>query len=150
MATTPAFATTPKRGTSQWLSTNTANTKSDGTATAVGTDIVLAFTAGASGSWIDRIRIIPVGTTAATATTATVARVYISTIASGATTNANTQLWQEKACPLQTVDQTTTATVPVEFDAGFRLEANATILFSMHHAAAANTSWDITVLASDY
>ena len=149
MATTPAFATTPKRGVASWLSTTTANTKSDGTGT-IGTDILLAFTAGSSGSWIDRIRINPVGSTAATATTATVARVYTSTVTSGATTNANTNLWQEKACPAQTTDQTTTATVPVDFDAGFRLEANATILFSMHHAAAANTSWDITVIASDY
>lgn len=148
MAAAPAFAATPKRGDNTWKSSTTANTKNDGTGT-IGTDILLAFTAGASGSYIERIRIHPVGSTAATATTATVGRVYISTQSSGATTNDDTYLWQEKACPAQTTDQTTTATVPIEFDAGFRMKASETILFSMHHAAAANTAWQIQVIASD-
>lgn len=149
MATTPQFATTPKIGNVAWKSTTTANTTNNGTGT-VGTNILLAFTAGASGSWIDRIRIHPVGSTAATATTATVGRVYLSSVTSGSTTVDDTFLWQEKACPSQTTDQTTTATVPIDFDAGFRLAPNETILFSMHHAAAANTAWQVQVIGSDY
>lgn len=149
MATTPAFASTPKRGGCTWTNSTTANTKNDGTGT-IGTDILLAYTAGSSGAYIDRIRLHPVGSTAATATTATVGRIYISTQASGATTNANTRLWQEVACPAQTTDQTTTATNPLDIPVGIRIASSDTILFSMHHAAAANTAWEVTVIASDY
>lgn len=149
MATTPGFANTPKRGKCTWLPATTANVKNDGVGT-IGTDMLLAFTAGTLGSFIDRIRMHPVGGTAATATTATVGRFYFSTVTSGATTAANTQLWQEVACPSQTVDQTTTATVPIEIPVSIRLAPNETILFSMHHAAAANTAWQVHVLAMDY
>jgi hypothetical protein len=148
MASIPQFAVTPKRNGCTWKSTTTANTKNDGTGT-IGTDILLAFTAGSSGSFIERIRLHPVGSTAATATTATVGRIYFSTQASGATTNDNTRLWQEVACPAQTTDQTTTATVPIDIPVGIRIAASDTILFSMHHAAAANTSWEVTVIAAD-
>jgi hypothetical protein len=149
MSSTMNFAVTPKTGFATWSNSTTANTKNDGTGT-IGTDILLAFTAGSNGAYIDRVRLHPCGSTAATATTATVGRIYISTQASGATTNANTHLYQEVACPAQTTDQTTAATVPIDIPCGFRIEASGTILFSMHHAAAANTVWEVTVFAMDY
>jgi hypothetical protein len=149
MANTALFGATPKVSGATWVAATTANVKNDGTGT-VGTDILLAFTAGTSGSYIDRIRLHPVGTTAATATTATVGRIYLSTITSGATTNANTRLWQEVALPAQTTDQTTTATVPTDIPMGIRIAASMTILFSMHHAAAANTMWECTVIGTDF
>ena len=148
MASQPQFAATPKRNGCTWKNSTTANTKNDGTGT-IGTDILLAFTAGSSGSFVERIRLHPTGSTAATATTATVGRIYFSTQASGATTHDNTRLWQEVACPAQTTDQTTTATVPIDIPVGIRLAASDTVLFSMHHAAAANTAWEVTVIASD-
>lgn len=149
MATTPAFAATPKRSGALWVQATTANTRNDGVGT-VGTDILLAYTAGSSGAYIDRVRLHPVGLVAATATTATVARVYLSTVTSGATTATNTKLWQEVACPAQTTSQTTTATFALEIPMGIRIAASDTVLFSMHHAAAANTGWQVTVIASDY
>lgn len=150
MASTPTFASTPKVGGCLWTSTTTANTKNDGTATAVGTDILLAYTAGASGAYIDRVRLQAVASAAASTTTATVARIYLSTVTSGATTNTNTRLWNEIALPAQSADQTTTALFPYDIPMGIRIAASSTILFSMHHAAAANTSWQVTVIASDY
>ena len=149
MATTPLFGTTPQMGGTTWKSSTTANTKNDGTGT-IGTDILLAYTAGANGAYIDRLRLHPVGSTAATATTATVGRVYLSTKTSGATTQDDTRLWQEVACPSQTTDQTTTQTIPIDIPMGIRMNAADTILFSMHHAAAANTAWEVIVLATDY
>ena len=149
MANLALFTAVPKATFAIWLNGSTANTKNDGAGT-IGTDIMLAFTAGASGAFIDRVRLHPVGTTAATATTATVGRIYLSTQASGATTNVNTHLWQEVACPTQTVDQTTTATNFIEVPMNVRIEANMTILFSMHHVAAANTMWECIVIASNY
>ena len=151
MATNPIFGATPKSDVSAtWTNSSTALTKNDGSATAIGTDILKIYTAGSSGAYIDRIRLHPVATTAATSTTATVARIYLSTATSGATTNTNTHLWQEVACPSQTAAQTTTATTPIDIPMGIRIAANTTILFSMHHAAAANTMWEATVIATDY
>lgn len=146
---TPIFPQTPKRNGCTWTNSTTANTKNDGTGT-IGTDILLAYTAGANGAYIDRIRLHPTGSTASTATTATVGRIYFSTQASGSTTNANTRLWQEVACPAQTTDQTTTATVPIDISVGVSIAASDTVLFSMHHAAAANTAWEVTVIAKDF
>ena len=149
MASTPLFGGTPQVGGATWKNSTTANTKNDGTGT-IGTDILLVYTAGANGAYIDRLRLHPVGSTAATATTATVGRIYLSTKTSGATTQDDTRLWQEVACPSQTTDQTTTQTIPIDVPMGIRLTAGDTILFSMHHAAAVNTAWEVTVLATDY
>lgn len=146
---TPIFGQTPNRSGALWVAGSTANTRNDGVGT-VGTDIMLAYTAGANGSYIDRIRLHPVGLVAATATTATVGRVYLSTVSSGATTATNTKLWQEVACPTQTTAQTVTATTPIDIPVGIRIKASDTILFSMHHAAAANTGWQVQVIATDY
>ena len=57
MATAPAFAATPRRSS---IAISTANTARDGTGT-----IPTVFTAGASGSRIERIRIMGVGTVTA-------------------------------------------------------------------------------------
>jgi hypothetical protein len=65
MAAVPLLGLTPKSTYSLWLNGSTANTKSDGTGT-IGTDMMLAHTAGANGAWIDRIRFMPVGVTATT------------------------------------------------------------------------------------
>ena len=146
---TPIFGQTPNRSGALWVAGSTANTRNDGVGT-VGTDIMLAYTAGANGAFIDRIRLYPVGLVAATATTATVGRIYFSTVSSGATTATNTKLWQEVNLPTQTTAQTTTATVPVDIPVGVRIKASDTVLFSMHHAAAANTGWQCQVIATDY
>ena len=151
MASVPLLGAIPKTSYCTWLPATTANTKSDGSGT-IGTDILLACTAGSNGAWIDRIRLMPVGTTAltSTATTATVARIFVSTQTSGATTNLNTHSWQEMSCPAQTVNQATVSISPVDVPAGFRLEAGETILFSMYHVAATNTAWECTVFSTDY
>lgn len=145
----PIYTGTPKRGKNVWLPATTANVKNDGTGT-IATDMLLIQTAGANGAYINKVRLNPQAGTAATATTATVARIYISTQASGATTNANTNLFAEVACPAQTADQTTTGTNFIDIPVGIALAANETLLFSMHHAAAANTSWGIQSFGGDY
>lgn len=149
MASTPAFAGTPKIGKAVWTSSSTANTKSDGTGT-IGTDILLAFTAGSSGSFLEKLRAMIAATVAATASTATVLRIYISTATSGAVTSANTKLYQEIYLPAQTADQSGAQVYPVDIPLNFRLGANETILVSMHHAAAANTVWEFLTFGMDY
>lgn len=145
----PIFTGTPKRGRVVWLPATTANVKSDGAGT-IGTDILLLATAGANGSFLTKVRLHPSGGTAATATTATVGRVYISSASSGATTSANTSLLGEVACPAQTTDQTTTATTPIDIPIGQAIAGGESVLFSMHHAAAANTAWHVQLFYGDY
>lgn len=148
--TAPLMAGKPRVGRNTWLPATTANTKSDGTGT-IGTDMLLLFTADATyGSMLYKALIQPAASVAATATTATVIRFYLSTVTSGATTNLNTTNIGEIALPAQTANQTTTATVSITMPFGFALEAGQTVLFSMHHAAAASTSYEVTMLAGDY
>lgn len=147
--TSPIYTLTPNIGTATWSSSTTANTKNDGSGT-VGTDILLAFTAGANGSFIQKIRATLGGSVASTASTATVLRAYLSTVNSGSTTNANTFRLDEVACPQQTSDQPTVGTFAVEIPLGIAVPTNRYILVSMHHAAAANTVWQIEVIGGDY
>lgn len=146
----PLLVGVPKMGRAVWLPATTANTKSDGTGT-IGTDMLLLYTAESTyGSFIQKVRLHPQAGTAATATTATVARIYISSVTSGATTNANTSLFAEVALISQTADQTTTATTPTEIPMGIALKAGESVLVSFHHAAAANTSWAVIAIGGDY
>ena len=125
------------------------NASSQGGGT-VGTDIFLAFTSDATnGSFVERVRLIPTATTPTT-TTATVARVFGSTIASGATTSANTYLVAEITLPAIAADNASTAVIPFDISLGFALPASGTILVTNHAAPAANTAWRAVVIGGDY
>lgn len=127
-----------------------ANTSSQGGGT-VGTDIFLGFTADATnGSYIRQVRFIATGTTANTATTATVGRVFISSVTSGSTTSANTFLIAEITLPSVTADSSTAAAAYVDVVLGFPIPAGYTILLTNHAAPAANTAWRAVVIAGDY
>lgn len=125
------------------------NTSSQGGGT-VATDIFLAFTADATnGSFVERVRLIPTATTPAS-TTATVARVFVSSIASGATTSANTYLVGEVTLPAIAADNASAAVIPFDVQLGFALPASGTILVTTHAAPAANTAWRAVVIGGDY
>lgn len=145
--TSPIFVLTPKAPA---VSITAANTKNDGAGT-IATDMFLLYTAGSNGAWVGRVRFAVSGSTAATGSTATVARVYISTQTSGATTNANTFRVDEVALPTITTDQTTTQTPVFEVQVNSFLAAGQTLLVSTHHAPAANTAVQAVALGSgDY
>ena len=127
-----------------------ANTSSQGGGT-IGTDIFLAFTGDATnGSFIQRVRFIPTAT-APTTTTATVGRVFLSTVASGAVTSANTWLWQEVGLPALAADNTVAGTAFFDIPLGFALPSGVqTILVTNHAAPAVNSAWRAVVIAGDY
>lgn len=137
-----------------------ANTRSDGAGT-IGTDIFKAFTADATnGSYVSRIRLACVGIVAATATSSTVLRVFISSVSSGTTNGAGTPapplaspncwLFTEIAQAAQTTDSSSAATYQVEIPLNFALPAGWTILVSTHVVAAANTHYQATVFGGNY
>lgn len=128
----------------------TANTKSDGAGT-IATDIIKCFTADATnGSYVEFVRIMPVSSVAATATAATVVRIFWSSLTSGTTSSANTSCIAEVAIPAVTADQTTTAINPYDVPLGFRLPASYTILATTHIVNTTNTSWKVSVFGGDY
>ena len=129
---------------------NAANTASDGTGNISTPTMYVAFTAGANGSYVEFARVMVVASVAATAGAATVIRLYVSSITTGATSSANTFLIYELALPSITADQTTTATNYYDIPLGFRLPASWTILASTHIVANASTDNRVTVMGGDY
>ena len=126
-----------------------ANTSSQGGGT-VGTDIFLAFQADATnGSYVRRIDWVPTAT-APTSTTATVGRVYISSVSSGATTSANTRLVAEVQLATVAADNATSPTFPVSIPLELVLAPGETVLVTNHAAPAVNTAWRAKVFGGDY
>lgn len=138
---TPVFPQAPLLSS---VAPTAANTSSQGGGT-IGTDIFLAATAGANGAFIERVRLVPTATTPTT-TTATVARIFWSTQASGATTNANTHLLAEIALPAIAADSASVQVPALDVPINMNIPANATILVTNHAAPAANTQWKVTVV----
>jgi hypothetical protein len=148
--TSPIYTLSPALGSGQLTPSVTANTKSDGAGT-IGTDIIKVFTADATnGSYVSSLRFCPYATVAATATTSTTLRVFISTQTSGATTAADTWLFAEVSAAAQTADHSTNATFAIEIPINRILPPSYTILVTQHVVAAANTGWHATVFAGNY
>ncbi len=148
--TSAIFGLTPNIGAVQFGSA--ALTKSDGSSgiVGIGTDIFKAFTAGAFGSYVEKIRISPEATSAATATTPTVHRIYISSVTSGVTANTNTWLIQEISAAAQTADHSTAAIFFFEIPLNIKLPASWTVLVSTHVINANNTNWNAVVFGMDF
>ncbi len=116
----------------------TANTAQDGTGT-----LYKAFTAGANGSYIQKIRFRPVGSPAAT-----VCRVFIST---STTTNAtNTWLYDEITLPAVTVSQTAASSV-FELPLNFALDPNYLLYVTFGTSTGSSgTGYSVVTIAGDY
>lgn len=142
--TSPIYGLTPLAPS---VRLTAASAKSDGSGT-IGTDIFLVLTAGANGTRIGRIRLMPTSSAAATATTATVARVFFSTQSSGATTNSNTFLVAEVQLASQSAANSTTPVVPVDVVLETPIPSGVSVLVSTHAAPAANTAWVATAMGS--
>ncbi len=127
-----------------------ANTSSEGGGT-VGTNIFLAFTADANnGSLVESLRWMPTASTPTTKETPQVGRVFISSVASGSTTSANTFLWAEVVLNPAPADNATGANTPIDVPLGFPLPAGWTILVTCHAAQAASSQWIAIVTGGDY
>ena len=142
----PLFVRNGKNGS---VLVTAANTSSQGGGT-IGTDIFLAFTADATnGSLVRQIDFIPTAT-APTATTATVGRVFLSSVSSGATTSANTRLIAEVTLAATNADNTSSAVYPVTIPLNIPLAPGETILVTNHAAPAASTAWRANVFGGDF
>lgn len=145
--TTPNYT---KNGVISTVRVTAANTSSDGGGT-VGTDIYLVATGDAtSGTFVEFVRWAPRASAAGTAMTATVGRMFISSVNSGSTNNATTHLFAEVTLPAITADSTSAAVNTIDVPFNIRLPANYTILATIHATAAANTAWGVMAVGGDY
>lgn len=144
--TAPIWTGTPQRSS---VVVTAANTRSDGNGT-IATDIFLAATLGSNGSFVDAIEWMPTATSAGTSTTATVARVFISTQTSGGTTSSNTWLFREVNLPSVTAASSSAMNPTIVIPIGRALKAGETILVTNHAAPASNTAWVANVFFGNY
>lgn len=145
--TDPIYTLTPNIGRCK---ADVANVRSDGGGT-IGTDVFLAFTAGANGSWVSKVQVRPTASVAATATTGTVIRVYLSTVGSGATTpGTNVWLLAEYPLPTTTADSTSTPANPTDIPLNMAMPTATYLLVSTHHIIQTNTSNHVLVVGGDY
>lgn len=116
----------------------TANTAQDGSGT-----LYKAFTAGANGSYIQKIRFRPVGSPAAT-----VCRVFIST--STTTSATNTWLYDEITLPAVTVSQTAASSV-FELPLNFAIDPNYLLYVTFGTSTGSSgTGYSVVTIAGDY
>ncbi len=151
--TTPIYTLTPNVGHAV-ITTTYAQVKSDGTTAGSGNDrMVLAFTAGANGSYVDTVRFNCVANTAATSSVATTLRVYMSTVAApeaGATTQANTHCFAEISVPIVVSSHSTNATNFYEIPVNKAIPTGTYIHVAQHVAQTTNQVWKATVFGGDY
>ncbi len=148
--TTPIFSLTPNVSSVK-ITTTAALVRSDGSAAnAIGTDQFLAFTTGANGSFIQRVRFIPVSSAAAVNSVATTLRVFLSSVNTGTPTATNTSLLAEISVPLISVANSTNAVTYYEIPLNIQVPADRYILVSQHVAQTTNQSWQATVFGGDY
>jgi hypothetical protein len=143
--TSPIFTSVPDFSA---VRITAANTSSAGGGT-VGTDIFLAYSPGANGSYLQKIRFSLVESTIGTASAACVLRVFLSTQSSGSTTASNTWLIQEVVAATQTPSNTLSAS-PIDIPLNFAIPSNYFVLVSASVAPTANTNWNANVFAGDY
>lgn len=148
--TSPIYSLTPNVGSVK-ITTTAALVRSDGSAAnAIGTDHFLAFTSGANGSFIQRVRFNVVSTAAATSSVATTLRVFLSTVNTGTPTAANTTLLAEISVPLISAANSTNATAYYEIPLNIAVPTGRYILVAQHVAQTTNQSWQATVFGGDY
>ncbi len=142
----PLFTQTPNVNAAP---VTAANTQSGGVGT-IATDIFLAWTAGSSGGFIEKVRWVLTGTVANGTSTATVGRIFLSTKTSGATTAADTHMVDERTLPSLTADSSTGAAFFLDVAINEAVPAGMTVLVTNHAAPAANTAWKAVVFGGNY
>ena len=145
--TSPIFGLTPNVS-SVTITTTAANVSSAGGGT-LGSTIFKVFTSGANGSFIQKIRFMSVATTP-TNSVATVLRIFISTISTGATTAADTFLIGELSVPLIASSNATNASNFYDYPLNFALSSGEYIHVTQHVAQTTNQNWIATAIGSDY
>lgn len=146
----PQFLTIANHGGSNPGAAVTAAWAESAAGFVVGTSGFLIFTAGANDSYVDFVRWLPEATVANTTTTATVGRIYLSSVGSGTTTTANTRLIAEVTLPAVSAANSSTPNNPIDVPIGARIKTGYFLYATNHAAPAANTNWVALPWGGDY
>lgn len=140
--TSPIFTLTPKNG---FAKVTVADNTMDGTSA----NVKLVFTAGANGSFLQRLICQPISSSGSTTTNAAALRIYMNN-GSAVGTAANNQLIKEWSLAAIAVNQTATVmSTGYELPFNFQLTAGYAIYVGVT-SFAANTQWNITSIHGDY
>jgi hypothetical protein len=120
------------------------------TAGVIGTDSFLLFTPGANGSYVRYVRFMATATAANTSTSATVGRVFVSTVNTGTTTVTNTDLIGEINLPSVSAASSSVAQSPLDLSIEMVIPNGSYLLVTNHVSPAANTSWFAVVVGGNY
>lgn len=145
--TSPIYGLTPKIGTAN-ITTTATSTRNDGVGT-VGTNLFLTFTAGANGSFIQKIRFFSVASTPTTGV-ATVLRAFLATVGTGTLTASDAALLGELSVPAVPSANATNASSYYDLPINFAIPSGTFIMVSQHTAQTTNQNWTSMVIASDY
>lgn len=154
MAANPIFQATPNVSSVDIPNAN-AVVRNDGVSAATSNDnMYKAFTAGASGSFVEKIKVSLVATGAAKNATANVVRFFLSTVnsAPSATTAANTHLLGDIAITASTggVASATVVTPQYELTINRAIPTGTYILACQHAAQGTDANVRVTVFGGDY
>jgi len=144
--TQPIFTVVPEIQFVTGSFTGTIWAASDITGATIGTSVHLVFTAGAQGSYVQRLRFRMIPQTSAVSTTATKVRVWLnngSTIA----TAANSVMYDEIGLPL-TTEALAAQTIGYDLPMNFALPAGWKIYLTV--ATASANGWAASCIAGDY
>lgn len=140
--TSPIFVLTPKN---TWGKITGVDGSMDGT----DADVVLVYTAGTDGGFIQRLIWQPISTSGSTTTSAASGRVYLN---NGSTvgTGTNNILLKELTLAAIAVNVAGTAgVIGYELALNFQMQSGYKIYVGVT-AMAANTQWNVTAIAGDY
>lgn len=140
-STTPIFCSTPDVSTNGTTGMSQAVTAAAADYTGISANYVLVHTAGANGSYVERIRCKASGTNVAA-----VARVFFNN-GSAQGTATNNAFFGEIALPATTAS-TTGATPDIDYALGVRLPAGFTIYVGLGAAVAAG--WTFVAIGGQY
>ena len=147
--TAPIYSGVPEINLIQ-IPQSSTNVHTLGGTSIIGTNIYVAFTAGASGSYVQKMRFQFTSTTNAINAAATVFKVYYSTVNTGTPTTAQAALIADISSPAQTVASTAVSAYPIEVPLNFAMPANTYLLVGQTIAATANSAWYVTTFGGDY
>lgn len=126
-------------------STN-VNTNAPG---AIGTNSFLAFSTGADGAYIQKVRFTFSSTTSAINSAATILQIFLSSVSSGSPTASEAYILASVQAAAQTLN-TTTAPYIIEVPLNVGIQASRHILVAQSIAQSANANWQAHVIAGNY
>lgn len=147
--TAPIYPRAPRSPHAVIPTSFTALTRTDGVGT-IGTNLVLLDSAGTNGTFYRYVIVKPCATAAGTNTSATVIRLFHSTVSTGSTTANDTFLIGEVQIPSVTAASATVATPDFVIPVNFALESGHHLLVATSVTPGASVTFACVAVAGDY